>query len=108
MKMRHRSILRHLQSTDRPFVSFTLAALLMAGAVATAHAEEWRVLVGVENGTRGSQALTTPSAPHRGAGSRDFGKSTRSDDHRIISVLRTLGLADSAPDRRVHRRPYSL
>jgi plastocyanin len=58
MKTRHRSIVRYLQPTDRPFVSFTLAAILMAGSLATAvHAEEWRVLVGVESGTRGSQAL---------------------------------------------------
>jgi plastocyanin len=57
MKMRHRSILRYLQRAHRPFPSFTLAALLMVGAAATAHAEEWRVLVGVENATRGSQAL---------------------------------------------------
>ncbi|HEY2152231.1 MAG TPA: hypothetical protein VGH34_15590, partial [Vicinamibacterales bacterium] len=58
MKTRHRSIVRYLQPTDRPFVSFTLAAILMAGSLATAvHAEEWRVLVGVESGTRGRQAL---------------------------------------------------
>jgi plastocyanin len=57
MKTHQRSISRYLRPTEGPIVSFTLAALLMAGAVATAHAEEWRVLVGVESGNRGSQAL---------------------------------------------------
>jgi plastocyanin len=58
MKTRHRSILRYLQPADRPLVSFTLAATLLAGSLATtAHAEEWRVLVGLESGNRASQAL---------------------------------------------------
>jgi plastocyanin len=58
MKTRHRSILRYLQPADRPVVSFTLAATLLAGSLATTvHAEEWRVLVGLESGNRASQAL---------------------------------------------------
>jgi plastocyanin len=58
MKTRHRSILRYLQPADRPLVSFTLAATLLAGSLATTvHAEEWRVLVGLESGNRASQAL---------------------------------------------------
>jgi plastocyanin len=58
MKTRHRSILRYLQPADGPLVSFTLAATLLAGSLATTvHAEEWRVLVGLESGNRASQAL---------------------------------------------------
>jgi plastocyanin len=56
MKTHQRSIVRYRQPTQRPIVSVTLA-LLVAGTVATAHADDWRVLVGVESGTRGSQAL---------------------------------------------------
>jgi plastocyanin len=57
MKAHHLSILRYLRPSESAVVSFTLAALVMAGTVARAHAEEWRVLVGVESGTRGRQAL---------------------------------------------------
>jgi plastocyanin len=58
MKTRHRSIVRYLQPADRPLVSFTFAATLLAGSLATTvHAEEWRVLVGLESGNRASQAL---------------------------------------------------
>ena len=58
MKTQHRSIWRYLQPTRRPMASFMVALILMAGAVTTAvRAEEWRVLVGLESSTRGSQAL---------------------------------------------------
>jgi plastocyanin len=58
MKTHDGSTWRFLQPTRRPAASFTLAAILMASAATTAvRAEEWRVLVGLESASRGSQAL---------------------------------------------------
>jgi plastocyanin len=58
MSTHSRSTRRLRQPTRRPVASFTLAAILMAGVATTAvRAEEWRVLVGLESATRGSQAL---------------------------------------------------
>lgn len=58
MKTHDRSTWRVLQPTPGPVASFTLAATLIAGVATTAvQADEWRVLVGLESHTRGSQAL---------------------------------------------------
>jgi plastocyanin len=58
MKTSNRAMWTRFDPARRSVASLTLSAILVAAAATTAlHAEEWRVLTGVENHDRGSQAL---------------------------------------------------